>query len=360
MGREAMNPERNDAHMHAPAARAPETGSPEPGGNAGPVAAGQAAMPEVAATPRRKAKALRIAGPISAHFMISRDWRQIAPPMIAGLAIMAILHWSMLPLNLVPVALASVAIPLLTPQFVAFERKPGRSMPMRHMAVVSGVALPMLLYGYAVARCTIVTDPQGWASALAILAIVSLAGSVISNGRLSAMLAVQIGLWSGVAIAHSSFTYALVALAGCVIAAVAVPRQTQIDKAVERRQLEIEREQARAGALLSEFELSGHGWFWETDRRGTLTYVSPTISKVIGRDAAKSIGRPFAELFVLDAADQQGERPLLFHLSARSSFQDLAVRARAVGEEERWWSISGRRCTTISTTSPASAGPAPT
>ena len=40
--------------------------------------------------------------------------------------------------------------------------------------------------------------------------------------------------------------------------------------------------------------------------------------------------------------DPEGERTLNFHLSARSSFQELAVRAATPGEEERWWSITGR------------------
>ncbi len=45
-------------------------------------------------------------------------------------------------------------------------------------------------------------------------------------------------------------------------------------------------------------------------------------------------------MFDLDASGQEGERTLTFHLSARSSFQELAVRAAA--DDERWWSVSGR------------------
>jgi len=46
-------------------------------------------------------------------------------------------------------------------------------------------------------------------------------------------------------------------------------------------------------------------------------------------------------LIILDFEGQERERTLNFQLSARSSFQDLAVRAATEGEE-RWWSITGR------------------
>ena len=87
---------------------------------------------------------------------------------------------------------------------------------------------------------------------------------------------------------------------------------------------------------------SGQGWFWETDRRGAVTYVSPTIGKQLGRKQNFLVGRPFTDLFILDAPGQEGERTLNFHLSARSSFQELAVRAATSEEDERWWSITGR------------------
>jgi diguanylate cyclase (GGDEF)-like protein len=52
------------------------------------------------------------------------------------------------------------------------------------------------------------------------------------------------------------------------------------------------------------------------------------------------IGRPLTDLFDLEAGPES-ERSLAFHLSARSAFQELAVRA-ALDGEPRWWSVSGR------------------
>ena len=62
---------------------------------------------------------------------------------------------------------------------------------------------------------------------------------------------------------------------------------------------------------------------------------------MLGIHAEKLVGRPFTELFILDSQTQDNERTLAFHLSTRSSFQELAVRAATRGDDERWWSING-------------------
>jgi len=52
------------------------------------------------------------------------------------------------------------------------------------------------------------------------------------------------------------------------------------------------------------------------------------------------MGKPLVNLFDLTDLDGTGERTLMFHLSTRSAFHDLPV--RAVTTEDRCWSISGR------------------
>ena len=274
--------------------------------------------------------------------MIAQDWRHIVLPMMVGLLMLALVEWSLPPAPALFATVASLAIPVATPLFIAFERKPGRRPVMRHLAVILGIAVPMLLYGFGLAHFALAHGANSWTGALAILAVVGIAGTIISNGRLPALLACQIGLCSGIAIALGSLAYGMSVVVSCGLVAYAVPRQLRADRATEQRRAEFAREQSRAGNLLTEFELSGHGWFWETDRRGVITYLSPKIGEVIGRDVAAMIGRPFAELFILDAGAQEGERTLNFHLSARSSFKDLGVRANASAGDERWWSISGR------------------
>ena len=334
MYRQATRPQHGSAGEGAPALRAPgraEGGEPAP------------SRPVDAADGRaRKGRSGLASSPVSDHFLIGAEWRAIAAPMAAGLVVLALQHWSLPPWDLLLVGLVALTIPLLTPMLVAFERRPESGMAARHLTVIAGVAVPMLLYAFAFARHAILHGPEYSEATLAVLAFIALAGTVLCNGRLSSILALQIGLWSGVTIAWGSIGFALVVLAGCGICGFAVRRQIGLDEAAALRRSEAEREQTRASALLAEFEQSGHGWFWETDRRGAISYLSPKIGDLIGRPAEAMIGRPFAELFILDAGGQEGERSLTFHLSTRSSFLDLAVRADATGEEERWWSISGR------------------
>ncbi len=103
----------------------------------------------------------------------------------------------------------------------------------------------------------------------------------------------------------------------------------------------------QAKALLEEFERSGRGWFWETDRTGNITYISETLAAKFERRAVELMGTPFSSLLAASGTgtDRDNQRTLGFHFSARTSFSDMAVRA-AVDEEERWWSISGRPVTT--------------
>jgi len=99
---------------------------------------------------------------------------------------------------------------------------------------------------------------------------------------------------------------------------------------------------SRAEGLLEEFENSEKGWFWETDRDGTLTYISNSVARAVGRELEDVVGRPFTDLISTDSADGSAtsERTLGFYLSSHVAFQDLVVRAKT--KTEIWWSITGR------------------
>jgi len=99
---------------------------------------------------------------------------------------------------------------------------------------------------------------------------------------------------------------------------------------------------SRAEGLLEEFENSEKGWFWETDRDGTLTYISNSVARAVGRESEDVVGRPFTDLISTDSADGSAtsERTLGFYLSSHVAFQDLVVRAKT--KTEIWWSITGR------------------
>ncbi len=97
----------------------------------------------------------------------------------------------------------------------------------------------------------------------------------------------------------------------------------------------------RAQKLITDYEESGRGWFWETDRSGALTYISPTLERSLGAETGTLLGRKLTTLLNMGAADEQeGTRTLGYHLSSRSTFNEVAVRAATQGDE-RWWALSG-------------------
>ena len=101
-------------------------------------------------------------------------------------------------------------------------------------------------------------------------------------------------------------------------------------------------ESFRAEGLIEEFESSEKGWFWETSRDGTLSYISDSVARALGRESDDLLERPFNDLISSEATDGGGtsERTLGFYLSSHVAFQDLIVRAKC--KNEIWWSISGR------------------
>jgi diguanylate cyclase (GGDEF)-like protein len=72
-----------------------------------------------------------------------------------------------------------------------------------------------------------------------------------------------------------------------------------------------------------------------------LTFFSVPVANAVSRDHREVIGQPLVELFDLGQTGPEDERTLLFHLAARSAFQEVAMHAATPGEE-RWWSVSGR------------------
>jgi diguanylate cyclase (GGDEF)-like protein/PAS domain S-box-containing protein len=107
-----------------------------------------------------------------------------------------------------------------------------------------------------------------------------------------------------------------------------------------RREAEL-RLSRRAEEILRDFEESGQGWFWETDHKGELTYLSSMIAQLYGADRQQILGSWFGKLFDSGREVRDRQRTLAFHLSTRSAFHELAVKASIRGED-RWWSISGK------------------
>jgi diguanylate cyclase (GGDEF)-like protein len=108
-----------------------------------------------------------------------------------------------------------------------------------------------------------------------------------------------------------------------------------------RSRLALEWQAKKALNFVDEFENSGRGWFWETDSRGTLSYVSRQLADDFQCQPEALLGRQFTDLLSVDhASDSMEERKTLgFHLSARFPFSDVVV--RPASEQDVHWSLSG-------------------
>jgi len=273
--------------------------------------------------------------------MTAENW----PSMSLVIAISALLAgWigqDLPPLATILLCIAAIAFPPLS--FVArrFEKTGDRRFVARLAMMLLAVALPMFLTGLGMALWA-GAGLLDWQLALGALMAIAILAGVIQSGKPLALFSAQIACWGAVAIVDGS-RGSLALLGACaILAALFNRRHALLTKEKLEKARERERMRNRAQDILTDYEETGLGWFWETDRKGMLTYVSHTVAHVLGRQEANLvIGRPFIDLFDLNASGREGERTLTFHLSARSAFSELEVRA-AVRGEERWWSISGR------------------
>jgi diguanylate cyclase (GGDEF)-like protein/PAS domain S-box-containing protein len=268
-------------------------------------------------------------------------WKYMAPVCAGGLVLNAVATRELpgvLPLVLGLLAIAGAA---LTP-FAQRVEQTRLFVPAQRLALMAAlVGMPMLLFGLAIAIWVHQSDAV-WEQSVGILVILGGIASVILNRRVAPLVLSQAGLWLGVALVSASRGAIFATALGLAVALFVAFRQSRADLAEARAQRERQRAQTRAEEILNDFEQTGQGWFWETDRRGQLVYVSATVGEVLGVKPALLQGRHMAELFQPDVAGEENERTLAFHLNARSAFTDLALRAATREAEERWWSVSGR------------------
>ncbi|MFM9934933.1 MAG: EAL domain-containing protein [Novosphingobium sp.] len=275
---------------------------------------------------------------------IAREWPHMALPMALGVGGLAVANGTVQPSIAPMLALLASALMFVARFTSNYESKADHSTAMRMGLMGVSIGLPLLIYGIAIGLWA-ASGAVPWVQAMTLLVTISLLATVTESGRLAGMLTAEVAMWTGVTWVISLAGGIVSLLIGGVIAVAAYMRQHEIDLKVREAVEEGVRLQTRAQEILADYEETGQGWFWETDRRGLLTYLSSPVAETLGRNVAALLGRPFAELFNLaeKAGEKsgEGERTLAFHLSARSSFSELAVRA-AVMDEERWWSVTGR------------------
>ena len=93
--------------------------------------------------------------------------------------------------------------------------------------------------------------------------------------------------------------------------------------------------------LLQNYEESGQGWFWSTDAKGRLTYITDSVARLMGRTAGTLLGTALTDLFLPVDSHGERQRTLPFLFTKQSKFDKLPLRSAFEGDD-RWWAISGR------------------
>ena len=272
--------------------------------------------------------------------LIEPNWVLLAPAMAGALVLTGIATLSLPQVLPALLALLAIGLTAATPFARKLEQEQLQTARQRWALMLAVVGLPMALFGFAMGWWA--TQIEGhWEGTLGILVIIGTLAALILNRRVTSIITAKVSLWTGAAIVFgASGTYFSLAV-GALVGIYTAYRQAKADVLAAQRERERERVQQRAEQILHDFEETGQGWFWETDRRGTLTYVSPIVAQVLGKKPGSLLGRPFSKLFTADPAGQESERTLAFHLTARSAFSELGLRAATL-DEERWWSLNGR------------------
>ncbi|WP_340315014.1 EAL domain-containing protein [Rhizorhabdus argentea] len=229
---------------------------------------------------------------------------------------------------------------------LARHRQPGRRSPehMHGLVALFGLAQGLCWSTWMLGAARDMTSPNWPVAAIAysaLLVITTLVFAPVPTAALALWLTLSISV--ALAVGHWMTLVILIPLLG--IATVALGGISERSYLASRRWLANAASALKAAVLLREFEENRRGWFWETDARGLLSYISPQIAAALDLSLDDLLGTPMTGLVLHERRDVRGtgdgERTLGFHLSTRLAFSEIAVRA-AAGQDVRWWSLSGR------------------
>lgn len=99
---------------------------------------------------------------------------------------------------------------------------------------------------------------------------------------------------------------------------------------------------ARKAEMLDSFESAGLGYFWATDPRGNIEYLTPAAFSNLGWNRQAVTGTPISNhLLPAEDPDKADDRPLSYLLSARNAISGLTVKLKTdIGDV--WWEVSGK------------------
>ena len=272
-------------------------------------------------------------------FFLPRQAGGMTMFLIAAYCVAAIVFQGLPSTDTLSLALASATLFACGSMFAGIERRLIYGSRFRAALVFVGIVLPMTCSGVALAMW--VNEGLPWQWAVASMVCINAAAAALFDMRIVSLFCAKIASWAGFAI----LVPAPVTFGAVVAAAITLLLIGRLEwKASKRRRHAREareRVAARAEDILRSFEETGQGWFWETDRRGLITYISPKAATVLGKTSDEVVGCPLSEIVDPSQGAADAERTLAFHLSARSAFHDVEVRAATTGDE-RWWALAGR------------------
>ena len=236
-------------------------------------------------------------------------------------------------------AFASVGIFACGSTLATFERNENSPAWVSSFVLVTGVLLPMACAGLVLGQWISAGLPWQWA--IASLVCINAASTALFGMRIISLFTAKMSVWSAFALVEPS-AIMVSALVAAGLALILVARMEWLD--VQQRKVAREARErlaARAEDILRSFEDTGQGWFWETDRRGLISYISPSAADVLDKTVSDLLGRPLSEIVETTSGPRGAERTLSFHLSARSAFSDVELRAAGT-RPARWWALTGR------------------
>jgi len=277
------------------------------------------------------------------HIVLSRQlfprtWAFL--PLAVFLSIIACAAVATTPPDAIVAGTASLSIVMLLSGRFVYDFTLSRSLGWRIAGLFLALIVPLALAGYGLTHWTHLDGIDAkhvGASGSVIFCI----AAIYVRRHAMCIVAAFVGIFAPMFASHL-LAYGMIGFTLALGLALILSRQQMIwQREQEEKRAVQERINTRAQDILTDYEETGQGWFWETDRRSLLTYVSPPVAEALRLKPYKLIGQPLTRLFDLAESGEEGERTLMFHLSARSSFSELSVRA-AIADEERWWSVSGR------------------
>ena len=274
--------------------------------------------------------------------LISPYWWMMAMVM-AGAPVLAGLAGRSMPEAGVAGLIGSAALlTLLSRWVIMIDRQLGIERQRCSAMLWACVIVPMACFGAGLILWA-KTGGLDWRLALGVLVLATGVGSVIQSGRRFSLLSVHLAGWAPVALIEASSLALGLLMASLPLIMFVSHVQARLEREALAKAESRTRASRKAEDILREFEETGQGWFWETDRRGNLVHASAVIGRILDHPVDALTGTPFTALFEPAEDGQEAERTLAFYLSTRCSFQELAVRAAVgQGQDERWWSISGR------------------